>query len=144
MYAVHPISRDCSSIGQSTALSRRKLRVRAPSVPTDSINTSIQLFLFCERWDRGQGRISFPRRSFFLFSFAFLIKIKQIEYHMFCFPGAHTQMEFVSCTTQNKFNIIPSMQYPSRLNYLPFWLWFWVTSIINLKNLFHSNCTLSF
>ena len=25
---------DCSSIGQSTALSRRKLRVRAPSVPT--------------------------------------------------------------------------------------------------------------
>lgn len=34
---------DCSSIGQSTALSRRKLRVRAPSVPTDPINTSINL-----------------------------------------------------------------------------------------------------
>lgn len=29
---------DCSSIGQSTALSRRKLRVRAPPVPTDPIN----------------------------------------------------------------------------------------------------------
>ena len=26
---------DCSSIGQSTTLSRQKLRVRAPSVPTD-------------------------------------------------------------------------------------------------------------
>ena len=58
---------DCSSIGQSTALSRRKLRVRAPSVPTDLINTLIQLSLFCERWDRGQGRISFPRGIFFSF-----------------------------------------------------------------------------
>ena len=37
---------DCSSIGQSTALSRRKLRVRAPSVPTDQINTSIHLYIF--------------------------------------------------------------------------------------------------
>jgi hypothetical protein len=33
MYSLFPW--DCSSIGQSTALSRRKLRVRAPSVPTD-------------------------------------------------------------------------------------------------------------
>lgn len=45
--------RDCSSIGQSTALSRRKLRVRAPSVPTDpntiKKNTSIHLFVFFER-----------------------------------------------------------------------------------------------
>ena len=31
---------DCSSIGQSTALSRRKLRVRAPSVPTNPINNN--------------------------------------------------------------------------------------------------------
>ena len=30
-------SRDCSSIGQSTALSRRKLRVRAPSFPTQDL-----------------------------------------------------------------------------------------------------------
>ena len=34
LYILFP--RDCSSIGQSTALSRRKLRVRAPSVPTDT------------------------------------------------------------------------------------------------------------
>ena len=43
--------RDCSSIGQSTALSRRKLRVRAPSVPTDPnpikkyINISLHFLL---------------------------------------------------------------------------------------------------
>lgn len=35
---------DCSSIGQSTALSRRKLRVRAPSVPTR--RNQIQYFFF--------------------------------------------------------------------------------------------------
>ena len=43
---------DCSSIGQSTALSRRKLRVRAPSVPTDSISTSI---IFPFSVNRGTG-----------------------------------------------------------------------------------------
>lgn len=36
MYAVRFFPWDCSSIGQSTALSRRKLRVRAPSVPIDT------------------------------------------------------------------------------------------------------------
>ena len=72
---------DCSSIGESTALSRRKLRVRAPSVPTDLINTSIQLSLFYQRWDRGQNRISFPRGIFFSFFF----RIKQImeNFHYF-------------------------------------------------------------
>ena len=57
---------DCSSIGQSTALSRRKLRVRAPSVPTNPINnnpikknTSIHLFIFCKRGTN--SRISFPK-----------------------------------------------------------------------------------
>lgn len=44
MYAIRFIPWDCSSIGQSTALSRRKLRVRAPSVPMD-INT-IKKILF--------------------------------------------------------------------------------------------------
>ena len=33
LYVYQTPRRDCSSIGQSTALSRRKLRVRAPSVP---------------------------------------------------------------------------------------------------------------
>lgn len=57
---------DCSSIGQSTALSRRKLRVRAPSVLTNPINnnpikknTSIHLFIFCKRGTN--SRISFPK-----------------------------------------------------------------------------------
>lgn len=36
---------DCSSIGQSTALSRRKLRVRAPSVPTSDPMRWIHQFL---------------------------------------------------------------------------------------------------
>ena len=55
---------DCSSIGQSTALSRRKLRVRAPSVPTDSISTSI---IFPFSVNTGTGiKISFPRGLFFL------------------------------------------------------------------------------
>ncbi|GFQ02245.1 uncharacterized mitochondrial protein atmg01060 [Phtheirospermum japonicum] len=35
----------CSSIGQSTAMSRRKLRARAPPVPTDPINPSIHFSL---------------------------------------------------------------------------------------------------
>ena len=66
MYTVHPFPWDCSSIGQSTALSRRKLRVRAPSVPTNPINnnpikknTSIHLFIFCKRGTN--SRISFPK-----------------------------------------------------------------------------------
>ncbi|RDY14694.1 hypothetical protein CR513_00221, partial [Mucuna pruriens] len=50
MYTVHSFPWDCSSIGQSTALSRRKLRVRAPSVPMDTNpikKTSIHFL--CER-----------------------------------------------------------------------------------------------
>ena len=43
---------DCSSIGQSTALSRRKLRVRAPSVPTDPINTLTHLSIFIPFYDK--------------------------------------------------------------------------------------------
>ena len=35
IYTVHPFLWYCSSIGQSTALSRWKLRVRAPSIPLD-------------------------------------------------------------------------------------------------------------
>lgn len=45
---------DCSSIGQSTALSRRKLRVRAPSVPTNRISTPIRRSSFSERGALGQ------------------------------------------------------------------------------------------
>ena len=43
LYTLFP--RDCSSIGQSTALSRRKLRVRAPSVPMDPnpIRTNMEI-----------------------------------------------------------------------------------------------------
>ena len=60
---------DCSSIGQSTALSRRKLRVRAPSVPTNQINTSTHLSIFCEEGDRQQNLI--PNRGLlFLFFFS--------------------------------------------------------------------------
>ncbi|GFP92514.1 hypothetical protein PHJA_001395600 [Phtheirospermum japonicum] len=36
---------DCSSIGQNTALSRRKLRVRAPPVQTNPKNISIHFSL---------------------------------------------------------------------------------------------------
>lgn len=46
-FLLYPLfSWDCSSIGQSTALSRRKLRVRAPSVPTDSIKKFAPQFFF--------------------------------------------------------------------------------------------------
>ena len=48
---------DCSSIGQSTALSRRKLRVRAPSVPTDPINTSTHLFILWQTKHNEMNRI---------------------------------------------------------------------------------------
>ena len=48
MYTVHPFPWDCSSIGQSTALSRRKLRVRAPSVPMDPTPPKKRnLLIFC-------------------------------------------------------------------------------------------------
>lgn len=66
---------DCSSIGQSTALSRRKLRVRAPSVPTDPMNPSIHLSTF---WGDKEQDLILSRGSLvlfsFLFRFAFLIE----------------------------------------------------------------------
>lgn len=72
---------DCSSIGQSTALSRRKLRVRAPSVPTDP-NTIKKIHQFISSFSlkgRTNSRISFPlgMLSYFIylfFPFTFLIK----------------------------------------------------------------------
>lgn len=56
------VLRDCSSIGQSTALSRRKLRVRAPSVPTypNTIKKKHQyVFPFSVKLGT-KGRVSFP------------------------------------------------------------------------------------
>lgn len=49
IYTVHPFPWDCSSIGQSTALSRRKLRVRAPSIPldTNAKKEKRHQFIFC-------------------------------------------------------------------------------------------------
>ena len=58
---------DCSSIGQSTALSRRKLRVRAPSVPTDPINTSTHLFILWQNKHNEMNRISVLLNIYFLF-----------------------------------------------------------------------------
>lgn len=73
MYTLFPW--DCSSIGQSTALSRRKLRVRAPSVPTDPNpikNTSIHLCIWCEKENiYPQG--GYPLIYLFI-SFTFIIK----------------------------------------------------------------------
>lgn len=73
---------DCSSIGQSTALSRRKLRVRAPSVPTDQIKTSIHLYIFFLAKEAHQNEQHFSHSTFsigifFLFQ-VFLTKDKQI------------------------------------------------------------------
>lgn len=88
MYDVHFIlfPWDCSSIGQSTALSRRKLRVRAPSVPTDPNPIPIKKYICicCEKENTQQNLI--PKWDtlyllFYLFisiylfiSFTFLIK----------------------------------------------------------------------
>ena len=48
---------DCSSIGQSTALSRRKLRVRVPSVPMDTNPKNINwLFLFLFKVRKGSDK----------------------------------------------------------------------------------------
>ena len=49
IYTIHPFPWDCSSIGQSTAQSRRKLRVRAPSIPLDTNpkKEKINQFIFC-------------------------------------------------------------------------------------------------
>lgn len=58
---------DCSSIGQSTALSRRKLRVRAPSVPTDPINTSTHLFILWQNKHNEMNRISVLLNIYFFF-----------------------------------------------------------------------------
>ena len=53
MYTVHPFTCDCSSIGQSTALSRRKMRVRAPSVPMDPTPPKKRhLFIFCVKGNK--------------------------------------------------------------------------------------------
>lgn len=62
---------DCSSIGQSTALSRRKLRVRAPSVPTDPIKKYINsaLYFLWKIFGVKLSRISFPRAISLLFFF---------------------------------------------------------------------------
>jgi hypothetical protein len=65
---------DCSSIGQSTALSRRKLRVRAPSVPTHSISTSKSSLLFLSTGGRKHNFIPKGVLFCFPFHFAFLIK----------------------------------------------------------------------
>lgn len=97
MYTLFPW--DCSSIGQSTALSRRKLRVRAPSVPTDpnplKKNTSIHLCICCEKENKTNSIISFPRGyppilfiyqyfSILFISFTLIIKeIKYGNYHLF-------------------------------------------------------------
>lgn len=64
---------DCSSIGQSTALSRRKLRVRAPSVPMDP-NTIKKIHQFISSFSlkgRTNSRISFPlgMLSYFIYLF---------------------------------------------------------------------------
>ena len=60
---------DCSSIGQSTALSRRKLRVRAPSVPTQNpMNPSIHLSIFCEEGG-GKGAEFYSQRWTLFLSF---------------------------------------------------------------------------
>lgn len=67
MYAIRLFSWDCSSIGQSTALSRRKLRVRAPSVPTDPINTSTHLFILWQNKHNEMNRISVLLNIYFLF-----------------------------------------------------------------------------
>lgn len=88
---------DCSSIGQSTALSRRKLRVRAPSVPTNPINnnpkkkknTSIHLFIFCKRGTN--SRISFPKGILIIIIILYYLYIyfrfssKQIQIWSFSF-----------------------------------------------------------
>lgn len=81
--------RDCSSIGQSTALSRRKLRVRAPSVPTDPnpikkyINISLHFLL---NWVQ---MVQFPSPrypSFSLFSKKFgSLKKRSLELNSFLF-----------------------------------------------------------
>lgn len=70
---------DCSSIGQSTALSRRKLRVRAPSVPTDPINTQFisPFSVKREMKRRTRSTLLFQTKILFIrffFLFAFLIK----------------------------------------------------------------------
>ena len=66
---------DCSSIGESTALSRRKLRVRAPSVPTHPINTQITppFSTNLRKGGRGTKFYSKTKRDPYLL-FAFLIK----------------------------------------------------------------------
>ena len=83
MYTFFPW--DCSSIGQSTALSRRKLRVRAPSVPTDPINTLIHLSIFCEKSDKEQ--IFIPRGDPYSYldfiSFFFLSNFSSNKYGNF-------------------------------------------------------------
>ena len=78
MDAVHFICRDCSSIGQSTALSRRKLRVRAPSVPTDPnpIKKIDQYILPFSVKLGTNGRISCLMVSFsFFFFFSILFRL---------------------------------------------------------------------
>lgn len=62
---------DCSSIGESTALSRRKLRVRAPSVPMDPNpikKYSNSSFLFSVKGGTN-SIISFPTGIFFFHFF---------------------------------------------------------------------------
>ena len=69
---------DCSSIGQSTALSRRKLRVRAPSVPAApiKIHQSIHLSPYMTmKGGRGQNCIlKLKRGSLFPFLSLFVRK----------------------------------------------------------------------
>lgn len=139
---------DCSSIGQSTALSRRKLRVRAPSVPTDTLNTSINL-----KGGGGQNCIPPPKeRSLFfvvrdgrinkIFS-SIIVSIprnagsffsivrdpwNRILYIFFLEKGTHTQMEF---TIKNEFKKIPlrerELEDFSRLKNFSLWPWFYIT-----------------
>ena len=78
--------RDCSSIGQSTALSRRKLRVRAPSVPMDpnpikKIHQFISSFPVKERTNNITSFYS--KRDLSYFFSTFFIKKKYGNFHFF-------------------------------------------------------------
>lgn len=90
---------DCSSIGQSTALSRRKLRVRAPSVPTNPINNNpikkihqfissfsvkgVQIAEF--RSQRGSLLLFYIIYRFFIYFLYFRFSSKQIQIWSFSF-----------------------------------------------------------
>nr|pir hypothetical protein 91 - garden pea chloroplast [Pisum sativum]CAA25831.1 hypothetical protein [Pisum sativum] len=71
MYTIRLFPWDCSSIGQSTALSRRKLRVRVPSVPMDTnpIKKIKYQWISCMKGNKNKNKISFLTGIPFFLSF---------------------------------------------------------------------------